>query len=210
VITESAPPFNRKFLAQLKALIDLHHTLYPRIPPQGTYFDSLVEQALKRCGWPLEQITVNTATTPTHDLLLGETRLLLRTETGLGTHPEFITIPKLCATETGAWDPPALIQQVVNHLARYEHLLMLRATWGPSVFHYQLVEIPLEALKRLAAVTVTPVGKRVGRPSLAGDVFDEADRLFRVHFDGADGKCHIQRLRVSRCRLLLDWDYVCP
>jgi hypothetical protein len=85
-------------------------------------------------------------------------------------------------------------------------MLMLRALWRPAVIYYQLIEIPLEVLKQVAEVTVLPVGKRVGRSSMAADVFDRTEKIFRVHFDGADGKCQIHRLRVRRCRMLLTWD----
>ncbi len=42
--------FNDQFVATLKSLIELHHSIYPRIPPQGIFFESLVEQAFKRLG----------------------------------------------------------------------------------------------------------------------------------------------------------------
>jgi len=53
---------------------------------------------------------------------------------------------------------------------------------------------------------VIPVGKRLGRNSMAADVYDGNEKLFRVHFDGADGKCQIHRLSLSRCRVLLEWN----
>jgi hypothetical protein len=41
---------------------------------------------------------------------------------------------------------------------------------------------------------------------MAADVSYQDQKLFRVHFDGADGKCQIHRLPVSQCHLLLEWD----
>ena len=203
---ESDLLFNKKFLAQLRDLIELHHSLYPRTPPQGIFFESLVEQAFKRSGWPADQISLSTANTPQHDLLVGDVRISLKTETGAGTHPDLINITKLCTTETGPWESANLVQHALEHLARYDHLLMLRALWRPVAIHYQLIEIPIDVLKRMAGVTVQAVGKRAGRPSMAADVFDQEGKLFRVHFDGADGKCQIHRLRLSRCRMLIAWD----
>ncbi len=198
--------FNRKFLAQFKALMDLHHSLYTRIPPPGPYFESLVEQTFRRSGWPADGILLSTAGAPPHDLRVGEVRLALRTEIGIGTNPELITLARLCMVETSVWDSPTVIQHALDYLARYNGLLMLRAIWGPQRLHYQLLEIPLELLKRMTEVTLLPVGKRVAQPSLAADVFEGEEKMFRVQFDGADGKCQIQRLRVSRCRLLLAWE----
>jgi hypothetical protein len=62
-------------------------------------------------------------------------------------------------------------------------------------------------LKLMGTISVVPVGRRPTRQSLGGDVYDDAERLFHVHFDGTDGKCQIQRLLVARCNMLLEWDY---
>lgn len=94
----------------------------------------------------------------------------------------------------------------MGHLSRYDHILMLRAIWQENAVHYQLIEIPLTILKRIADTTVLPVGKRSGRKSMAADVYDQGEKVFRVHFDGADGKCQIHRLPVKRCRMLIEWD----
>lgn len=204
--SESAPPFNRKFLAQLRALIDTHHTLYPHIPPTGSYFDSLVEQALKRAGWPAEQVIANAANAAKSDLLVGDVRVLLRTETGTGAHPQLITISRLCSIETETWDSPSLIQRALEFLARCDQLLMLRALWGPAVIHYQLLDVPLDLLRRMTSVTLAPVRKRAGRPSLAAEVWEQDEKLFRVHFDGAGGRCQVSGLPLQRCRALLIWD----
>ena len=75
------------------------------------------------------------------------------------------------------------------------------------MIHYQLVDIPIHLLTLMGKITVVPVGRRVARKSLAGDVYEADTRLFRVHFDGTDGKCQIQRLPVSRCSTLQEWDY---
>jgi hypothetical protein len=198
--------FNKPFLATLQSLVELHHSIYPRIPPQGVFFESLVEQAFKRVGWSAEQVVLSTANTPKYDLLVGTHRLSIKTETGIGTRPDSINITKLCTTETGDWNSASLIQHTLKHLARYDYLLILRAIWPGQQLHYQLLEIPLAVLKSIAAVTVLPVGRRTGRSSMAADVYNQAGKAFRVHFDGADGKCQIHRLALDRGRLLLEWD----
>jgi hypothetical protein len=126
---ESKPSdlFNPKFLTILKSLIELHHSIYPKNPPQGVFFESLVEQAFKRSGIPSNQVVLSTANTPQHDLLVGTSRISLKTETGEGTNPNLINITKLCTTETGPWDSASLIGHAISHLSRYDHLLMLRA-----------------------------------------------------------------------------------
>jgi hypothetical protein len=141
-----------------------------------------------------------------HDLLVGGQRLSIKTETGKGTRLREITITKLCTTEKDPWEPEALIRHTMNHLARYDRMLMLRAIWRKERIRYQLLEIPLDLLRSIEVVNLSPVGWRKGRRSLGGDVVDRDERVFHVHFDGADGKCQIRSLLVSRCRMLLEWD----
>jgi hypothetical protein len=197
--------FNPQFLMTLKSLIDLHHSIYPH-PPQGVFFESLVAQAFKRSGWSADQVILSTTNSPQHDLLVGTAKISLKTETGAGTRANLINITKLCTTETGLWDSTYLIGHALKHVSRYDHLLMLRAIWQQGLIRYQLLEIPLDVLKLMAHITVLPVGERSGRKSMASDVFDGNEKVFRVHFDGADGKCQIHRLSLSRCQILLEWD----
>ena len=136
-LLKRSPEWNRfpafsllEFLAHLQDLITLHHSIYPHIPPQGIFFESLVAQAFRRSNWPTAQVILSKANTPQHDLLVGASKISLKTETGAGTHPDTISITKLCTTETGVWDSQALIGHTLAHLARYDHMLMLRAGLG--------------------------------------------------------------------------------
>lgn len=94
----------------------------------------------------------------------------------------------------------------MRHLARYEHMLMLRAIWDLPVIHYQLVDIPLVLLRTLGSAQFASVGKRKGRQSLGADISDDAGVAFHVHFDGSDGKCQVRNLDRARCNTLLEWD----
>jgi hypothetical protein len=203
--SDKHPLFTHQFLITLKSLVETHHSLYP-YPPQGIFFESLVQRAFIRSDWSVSQVILTTANAPKHDLLVGNSKVSLKTETGQGTKLNQINITKLCTTETGPWDSDALIQHALNHLTRYDYMLMLRAVWQTGSIHYQLVEIPLDILKFVAQVTVLPVGKRAGRKSMAADVYKLDEKIFRVHFDGADGKCQIHRLRIEHCQVLLEWD----
>ena len=143
---------------------------------------------------------------PTQDLLVDNPKISLKTETGIGTHAGHITITKLCTTEREPWEAHVLIQRVMDHLARYDLILMFRAVWKPKVIQYQLVEIPVETLRRVGKVTLQTVGKRKGRQSLGADVIRRGERLFRVHFDASDGKCSIRNLGIQHCVLLEEWE----
>lgn len=201
----SPPLFDPSFLETLQRWIGTHHTIYPRLPPQGIYFESLVERAFLHSGWPRDQVVLEHPNSPKADIRIGNTRLSLKTETGFGTRRDRISITKLCTTETGEWISNALIEHALAHLGRYEGILMLRAVWAGDEIDYQLVDVPIALLERIKACEALPVGRRIGRKSLGCDVLEGDEILFHVHFDGADGKCQVRNLRIDRCVVLLEW-----
>ncbi|HEV2969752.1 MAG TPA: hypothetical protein VGY55_07165 [Pirellulales bacterium] len=197
--------FNSSFLEKLRHWIATHHTVYPRLPPQGIYFESLVERAFLHSGWPRDQVVLEHPNSPKADIRIGQTRLSLKTETGRITRRDRISITKLCTTETGEWISNALIEHALAHLSRYEGILMLRAIWGQTNIDYQLVDVPISLLQKIRQCEALPVGRRKGRQSLGFDVHNRNEILFHVHFDGADGKCQVRNLRVDRCIMLMEW-----
>ena len=205
-MAESSGIFDESFLIAIKSHVNIHHSIYPRIPPQGIYFESLVAQAFNRARKPYTVIKGSTPNLSGHDLLVEDKKISLKTETGAGTRADKISITKLCTTEREPWDAPTLIGRVLSHLSRYDLILMLRAIWLLPLVHYQLLEIPIDSLRLIETANVLPVGKRRGRQSLGADVVLNEETLFRVHFDGSDGKCSVRGLRVSNCVLLQEWD----
>jgi hypothetical protein len=73
------------------------------------------------------------------DLLVEGKRISLKTETGASTKANRITTTKLCTTEKEPWDAPTLIARVLDHLGRYEFILMLRSIWERPLLHYALI-----------------------------------------------------------------------
>jgi hypothetical protein len=49
--------FDEGFLASLEISIKIHHQLYPTVPPQGIYFEALVERSFKVIKKPLRDAT---------------------------------------------------------------------------------------------------------------------------------------------------------
>jgi hypothetical protein len=203
--------FPTEFLTTLRGLIGVHHSIYPRIPPQGIYFESLVETAFLRTKRPFSIIEGTARNAATHDLLVDDRRLSIKTETGKSTKVRTITITKLCTTEKEPWAPDILVSRALAHLGRYDIILMLRAVWKLPVINYQVLLIDVGWLQRMESAVFAVVGKRAGRQSFGADVVDAAgDPLFRVHFDASDGKCSVRNLRVSDCEMLSEWDIRVP
>lgn len=198
--------FDPGFLIAIRALVNIHHSIYPELPPQGIYFEALVEEAFRKIRKPFTTIEATGRNQPRHDLLVEGSKISLKTETGEGTHAEQINITKLCTTEREPWTPRVLVGRVLEHLGRYDVILMLRAIWGEGMIHYQLVEIPTRVLKLIKRADLQPVGRRKGRRSLGANVLHEGEVLYHVHFDGSDGKCQIRNLRLRHCKMLDRWD----
>jgi hypothetical protein len=135
--------FPDDFQLALRTLVNIHHSIYPRIPPQGIYFEALVEEAFTKVKKPFTPIKGTARNQPTHDLLVDRARISLKTETGAGTRADQISITKLCTTEKEPWTAETLVFRVLEHLARYDVILMLRAVWRLPLLHYQLLEIPV-------------------------------------------------------------------
>ncbi len=205
-MSERPDIFTPRFLEGLQKLVDHHHFIYPLIPPQGIYFEALVERAFKQVRQPATRVKPTTRNAPRDDLMVGTVRLSIKTETGLSTDKDFIQITKLLTTEKEPWTANSLIERTLQHLSRYDCILMLRAIWELPIIHYQIVDIPITLLELIREAQIIPVGKRTGRRSLGADVYQEGRKMFHIHFDGSDGKCQVRGLAVTDCRLLFSWD----
>jgi hypothetical protein len=196
--------FNDAFLSTLQGLVGVHHSIYPNIPPQGIYFEALVETALRNVKKPFSVIPT-ARNQPTHDLLVENVKLSVKSETGKSTNLNRITITKLCTTEKEPWSADVLVG-----LTRYDLILMLRAVWKKPILHYQLLEVPVSTLQLIETAKFYKVKGRSGRQSLGADVHEGSDVAFHAHFDGSDGKCSIRGLHIKRCVMLLEWDREMP
>ena len=199
--------FAGDFPEAIRFFVSLHHQLYPIIPPQGIYFESLVENAFRRIKKPFTVIEAGGRNQPRHDLQVEAHKLSIKTETGYGTSSDSITITKLCTTEREPWTAATLVERVTEHLDRYDLIIMLRAIWGRPLIHYQLLEIPVSLLEKIVTADFGEVGRRAGRRSLGADVKEGNEKLFHVHFDASDRKCSIRDLHVKHCTMLLEWDF---
>jgi hypothetical protein len=62
--------FPADFQIALKGLIAIHHSICAKIPPQGIYFEALVEKAFRETKRPFTTIEVTPRNQPKHDLLV--------------------------------------------------------------------------------------------------------------------------------------------
>jgi hypothetical protein len=203
--------FDPGFLVALEVSVKIHHIIYAKLPPQGIYFEALVEESFRKIKKPFTVIERGGRTAPGHDLKVENRRISLKTETGAGTRADRINITKLCTTERHPWDAPTLVQHALEHLSRYDIILMLRTVWDLPLIHYQLLEIPVRTLRLIKTANVQPVGRSgAQRQSLGALVARKNRPLFNVFFDGTDGKCAIRNFQIGLCAMLEQWDIKVP
>lgn len=56
--SKHAKLFRSDFIERLRDWIATHHKVYPHHPPQGIYFESLVERAFLHSGWQRSEVRV--------------------------------------------------------------------------------------------------------------------------------------------------------
>jgi hypothetical protein len=61
-VAEPSGIFDPGFLLALEVSIKIHHIIYPAVPPQGIYFEELVEQSFVRIKKPFTHIKGTGAT----------------------------------------------------------------------------------------------------------------------------------------------------
>src|SRR5207302_8736033 len=112
--------FTEGFLIAIKAMVGVHHSIYPTVPPQGIYFEALVERAFKRTKTPFTIIEAGGRNQSRHDLLVENHRISLKTETCAVKHRERIIITKLCSSERVHWDCMTLLTCFIALVVRYD------------------------------------------------------------------------------------------
>ena len=112
---ETGGIFDPGFLTFLKTFVDVHHSIYPTVPPQGIYFEALVERTFRAIHKPLTVIRGGGVNQPRYDIQFEGHRISLKTETGLGTKRHSINITKLCTTEREPWEAETLKTRAVEH-----------------------------------------------------------------------------------------------
>lgn len=122
--------YSDRLFMTIQNLVTQHHTIYPSLPPQGIFFETLAERAFHLSGAPDAHIAQTIANAPGRDIIVGNDRVSVKTETGRGTRPGRIAITKLCTTEREPWEANVLVRRTTDHLSRYNRMIMLRSIWS--------------------------------------------------------------------------------
>lgn len=153
-----------------------------------------------------------------HDITIDGVRISVKTEAERAMGRDTMRISKLMEAVwsknfTSTDDVAAAVARVLEHLAGYERIIMLRVFHRPDVFEYELIEIPRALLMRigeLRAEDFTPLTangstRAIIRPSANATRSRGADVQFRLIFDGSDNKVTIKSLRTELCITHARW-----
>lgn len=134
-------------------------------------------------------------------------RWSLKTEASASINPTMVTISKFsearwirdCRTRQD-FHREAL-RRVGAHLEEYDRVAILRGRDVSGAVRYDLLEIPIELLRRLSTLLPDDFGERKqDSGSSAADVLDvDGSRAYRLALDGSVEKVTVRSLPINKC-----------
>ena len=146
------------------------------------------------------------------DVTVNGTKFSLKTEASKDIRPAQITISKF--TEARWIQQYATLEDLAReaanripaHLRHYDRMLVLRARELPaSRLLYEVVEVPLDLLRRTAALTAADFSSRTAQGGSSARVSVDGKPAFTLRLDGSDGKITIAGLQIAFCIRHVSW-----
>jgi hypothetical protein len=198
------------FAEQFSNRLRIHHATTSQKFKKKAFEYAFVEAA-RRGGH--EASLAASATTPGADTVRGGVRFSLKTEASINISINSITISKFSEARwirecRSPLDFCRGVQsRIPRHLSEYDRIITLRAIdQGSGCVRYDLVEIPIEVLRRVETLTPEDFSPRTKHGSSSAAVFDlTGHRLFRIRLDGSVEKVTISGLPVSACVIHASW-----
>jgi type II restriction enzyme len=174
-------------------------------------FENAIASAFRDCGYDTAKAPKGN---PGHDLTIEDVRYSLKTQADSKIRDSRIDIHKFMELGKGEWsdDPEhfrALCGQVVDHLGRYERILVFRRLKHRTHEVYELVEIPkslvLDALKLDPVISVESASAI--KPATT-ELVDDEGTVLRLYFDGGgERKLKIKDIRKGACHVHATWTF---
>jgi len=146
------------------------------------------------------------------DVTINGVRFSLKTEASKDIRAEQITISKFTEArwiqqQTTREDlAREAAARIPAHLNNYDRLLVLRAReMSGARLLYEIVEIPLDLLRRVARLIAADFSARTAQGGSSARVIVEGRLAFTLRLDGSDGKITIAGLQISFCVRHVSW-----
>ena len=146
------------------------------------------------------------------DVTIDGTQFSLKTEASKDIKAEQITISKF--TEARWIQQQTTLDELARgaasripaHLNNYDRILVLRARELSSVrLQYEIVEIPRDLIRRIAAFTAADFSPRTAQGGSSAKVTINGKPAFTLRLDGSDGKITIAGLQIAFCIRHASW-----
>ncbi len=149
---------------------------------------------------------VSDPTNPGADVIIDGEAFSLKTEASASIREKKITISKLMEArwirecKTSRDFALETTTRVVDHLNRYERILILRAfDLSQNFVRYDLAEIPLSLLLRIGRLTENDFTPRTKSGGSSASVKQNGIKAFTVRLDGSVEKVTISNLSIDLC-----------
>ncbi len=146
------------------------------------------------------------------DVTIDGTRFSLKTEASKDIKAEQITISKFTEARwiqqqmTLAELAREAVNRIPSHLNNYDRILVLRArALSNTRLQYEIVEIPRDLLRRVAALTAADFSPRTAQGGSSARVTVDSRPAFTLRLDGSDGKITIAGLQIAFCMRHASW-----
>ncbi|MDY6939311.1 MAG: hypothetical protein SWY16_16795 [Cyanobacteriota bacterium] len=173
-------------------------------------FEYIFRDALRHDGRTADLTASNIH--PGADLVMGETRISLKTEASKRIRENKITISKLMEARwvrgRNARDLAQLASaRLSEHLAGYDRIMMLRAfSLATHQVRYDLIEIPHHLLALAIDLETDDITLNPGRNGGGSALIRQHDReAFTLRFDGSVEKVTIANLLAELCTIHVTW-----
>ncbi len=192
-------------------ILKIHH-IFSAEPFTKDKFEYALVQVL---GWHGKQAALATKGNPGHDATVDGQRFSLKTQADKGIKATEIWISKFMEMGKGKWgkhesELGPLRDAFLEHLARYDRILTLRAISKAPNWHYELVEVHKAVLERakLGVLQMKRDSKQHPKPGYCRVQDDEGHPLFELYFDGGtERKLQIKALQKSACTVHAEWKF---
>ncbi len=191
-----------EFVDELSEHLLVHHATTDRKLTKKA-FEFAFRAACRARRWAAE-LDAN-PNNPGADVTADGVAFSLKTEGAKDMARDKITISKLMEARwirecrTGEQFRAAVADHVVDHLDEYERILVLRAFESDTEFTYDLMEIPVDLLSRVADLSAEDFRPRTKSGGSSARVRVDGARAFTLGLDGSVEKVTVNGLVTSLC-----------
>jgi len=195
-------------LEMLGDALRIHHA-FSRQALTKDRFEFALERSLTRAGVMAELVL--SRTNRGHDITIAGIPVSLKTQADSNIRVNSLHISKYMELGKGVWDLRLLRNMFLEHMRSYQRIFQFRCLKrGPTVYQYELVEIPKALLLEAAEseLTVQEKSKQNPKPGY-GNVYDAKGKLkFALYFDaGTERKLQIKKIRKDLCVVHATWKF---